>query len=282
LKGKKVKKKELIQAKEIKKAYAKLKTTQSQLVESEKMASLGELTAGIAHEIQNPMNFINNFSELNKELLEEMKIEIEQGNLSELEPILEDVINNEQRINHHGKRADSIVKAMLQHGKQSSGRKESVDVNALVDKYFRMAYHGMLAKDKLFNVTMKSDYDSNLENIYMNPQDIGRVILNLINNAFYAVEVKKKKLSMEFESVVTVTTKSRNNKILISVRDNGDGIPKNIMNKIFQPFFTTKPTHLGTGLGLSQSYQIIKSTGGELKVKTIEGEGSEFIIVLVE
>ncbi len=266
-----------------------LKSTQSQLIQSEKMASLGELTAGIAHEIQNPLNFVNNFSEVNKELLVEMKDEIKKGNIDEVNALADDVISNEEKINHHGKRADAIVKGMLQHSSSSSGQKEPTNINALADEYLRLAYHGLRAKDKSFNATMKTDFDETIGNINIIPQDIGRVILNLITNAFYVVDEKKKafaeKSSFEnltslYEPTVSVSTKKVNEKVEITVQDNGNGIPKKILDKIFQPFFTTKPTGQGTGLGLSLSYDIVKAHGGELKVETKEGEGSEFIIQL--
>ena len=265
---------------ELKQSLDNLKATQSQLIQSEKMASLGELTAGIAHEIQNPLNFVNNFSEVNKELLEEMKEEIDKGNLAEVKIIANDVIVNEQKINHHGKRADAIVKGMLQHSRNSSGVKEPTDINALADEYFRLAYHGLRAKDKSFNAIMKTDFDKNLCNINIIPQDIGRVILNLITNAFYVVDEKTKSGIENYEPTVSVSTKKDNGNVEIRVKDNGNGIPKKVIDKIFQPFFTTKPTGQGTGLGLSLSYDIVKAHGGELKVETKEGEGSEFIIHL--
>ena len=257
-----------------------LKATQAQLIQSEKMASLGELTAGIAHEIQNPLNFVNNFSEINQDLLFEMNEEIEKGNLEEVKAIAKDVIENEEKINHHGKRADAIVKGMLQHSRTSSGQKEPTDINALVDEYLRLAYHGLRAKDKSFNATTKTDFENNIGKISIVWQDIGRVILNLINNAFYAVDEKKKKIGNDYEPTVSVSTKMNNGKVEIKVSDNGNGIPQKVLDKIFQPFFTTKPTGQGTGLGLSLSYDIVKAHGGELKVETKEGEGSEFIIQL--
>ncbi|HAH25976.1 MAG TPA: two-component sensor histidine kinase, partial [Prolixibacteraceae bacterium] len=249
-------------------------------IQSEKMASLGELTAGIAHEIQNPLNFVNNFSEVNKELLLEMNDEIDKGNLSEIKAIAKDVIDNEEKINHHGKRAESIVKGMLQHSRNSSGIKEPTDINKLADEYFRLAYHGLRAKDKSFNATMKTDFDQSIGNINVIPQDIGRVILNLITNAFYAVTEKKKQQLNGYEPTVWVSTKRVDGRVLISVKDNGNGIPQKIMDKIFQPFFTTKPTGEGTGLGLSMSYDIVKAHGGELKVETEEDKGSEFIVLI--
>ena len=264
-----------------------LKLTQEQLVQSEKMASLGELTAGIAHEIQNPLNFVNNFSEVNKELLEEMKDEIDKGNTSDVKIIANDVIANEEKILHHGKRADAIVKGMLQHSRSSTGVKEPTDINALADEYLRLSYHGFRAKDKSFNATMKTDFDESIGNVNIIPQDIGRVILNLINNAFYAVNEREKLIANSqqlmastYKPTVSVSTKKEGNTVLISVNDNGGGIPQKILDKIFQPFFTTKPTGQGTGLGLSLSYDIVKAHGGELKVETKENEGSTFIIQL--
>jgi signal transduction histidine kinase len=257
-----------------------LQATQKQLVQSEKMASLGELTAGIAHEIQNPLNFVNNFSEVNKELLAEMNEEIDKGNYDEVKAISKDVSDNQEKINHHGKRAEAIVKGMLQHSRSSSGQKEPTDINALADEYLRLAYHGLRAKDKSFNATMKTDYDESIGKINIVPQDIGRVILNLITNAFYVVTEKKKLQSENYEPTVSVSTKKVSDKILISVKDNGNGIPQKVLDKIFQPFFTTKPTGQGTGLGLSLSYDIVKAHGGEIKVDTKEGEGTEFIIIL--
>ena len=270
---------------ELSQSLKELKETQSQLIQSEKMASLGELTAGIAHEIQNPLNFVNNFSEVNKELLVEMKDEIKKGNIDEVNALADDVIANEEKINHHGKRADAIVKGMLQHSRSSSGIKEPTDINKLADEYLRLAYHGLRAKDKSFNATMKTEFDETIGNISIIPQDMGRVILNLITNAFYAVNEKSKQNIAGYEPTVTITTISiqpplGGRSVQIKVTDNGGGIPQKILDKIFQPFFTTKPTGQGTGLGLSLSYDIVKAHGGELKVETKEGEGSEFIILL--
>ena len=250
------------------------------LIQSEKMASLGELTAGIAHEIQNPLNFVNNFSEVNKELLQEMKDEIDKGNMEEVKAIANDLIDNEEKINHHGKRADAIVKGMLQHSRSSSGVKEPTDINKLADEYLRLAYHGLRAKDKTFNAILKTDYDATIGNINIVPQDIGRVLLNLYNNAFYTISERQKTEDKEYEPTVSVSTKKIGEIIEIKVTDNGNGIPQKILDKIFQPFFTTKPTGQGTGLGLSLSYDIVKAHGGELKVETKEGEGSEFMILL--
>jgi len=272
---------ELQQAKEIKKAYADLKATQSQLIEAEKMASLGELTAGIAHEIQNPLNFVNNFSELNTELIEELEEEIKSGNLDEVKDLAKDIKENEKKINHHGKRADSIVKGMLQHSRTSNGEKEPTDINVLADEYLRLAYHGLRAKDKSFNATMDTNFDKKIEKISMVPQDIGRVVLNLITNAFHAVQDKKKEGTAGYEPTVIVTTKKLGKSVEIRVKDNGQGVPKNIIKKIFQPFFTTKPSGRGTGLGLSMSYEIVtKGHGGTLTVESEEGKGTEFIMKL--
>jgi two-component system, NtrC family, sensor kinase len=257
-----------------------LKSTQDQLIQSEKLASLGELTAGIAHEIQNPLNFVNNFSEVSTELVDEMNEEIEKGNSNEAKEIASDLKQNLEKISHHGKRAADIVKGMLQHSSRGSGKKEPTNINALADEYLRLAYHGLRAKDKSFNAVMKTDFDETIGEINIILQDMGRVILNLITNAFYVVNEKNKQNISGYEPMVTVSTKKENNKIFISVKDNGNGIPEKIVDKIFQPFFTTKPTGQGTGLGLSLAYDIVKAHGGELKVETREGEGSEFIIQL--
>jgi signal transduction histidine kinase len=280
---------ELAQAKEIEKAYHELKTTQAQLIQSEKMASLGELTAGIAHEIQNPLNFINNFSEVNKELLAEMTDEIDKQHYDEVKNIAKDVIDNQDKINHHGKRADAIVKGMLQHSRSSNGEKQPTDINALADEYLRLSYHGLRAKDKNFNAMLKTDFDPSISKINIVSQDIGRVLLNLYNNAFYAVQEKSKEGIKGYEAEVTVSTRlvsetenplirQSANSIIISINDNGNGIPMKILDKIFQPFFTTKPTGLGTGLGLSLSYDIVKAHGGKLSVVTNEGQGTTFTI----
>lgn len=269
------------QKKELETTLGELKTTQKQLVQSEKMASLGELTAGIAHEIQNPLNFVNNFSEINQELLAEINEEIEKENFNSVKEIIKDVNDNEAKINHHGKRADAIVKGMLQHSRSSSGKKEPTNINALADEYLRLAYHGLRAKDKLFNAKMVTDFDPNIGNVNVIPQDTGRVILNLITNAFYAVNEKKMKGMEGYEPTVTVSTKKEGNKLFITVKDNGSGIPEKVKEKIFQPFFTTKPTGEGTGLGLSMSYDIItKGHGGDLLVYSEEGKETEFKIIL--
>ncbi len=265
----------------IEKAYIELKSTQTQLIQSEKMASLGELTAGIAHEIQNPLNFVNNFSEVNGELIKELKNEVIKGNMDEISALANDIESNSEKINHHGKRADAIVKGMLQHSRSSNGIKEPTDINKRVDEYLRLTYHGLRAKDKTFNATLKTDFDETIGNINIIQQDIGRVILNLINNAFYAVDEKKKQISKGYEPTVSIRTKMIADKAEIRITDNGNGIPQKIIDKIFPPFFTTKPTGQGTGLGLSLAYDIVKAHGGELKVETKEGEGSTFLIILI-
>ncbi len=259
---------------------AELRSTQTQLVQSEKMASLGELTAGIAHEIQNPLNFVNNFAAVNIELIEEINEEIRQGNYEEVKTIAKDLLGNEQKIVHHGRRADAIVKNMLQHSRAGSGEMETTDINVLADEYLRLAYHGMRAKEKAFNVTMNTDFDQNLERINIVPQDMGRVLLNLITNAFYAVRDKRQKNGENYQPTVWVSSQKYDSKIEIRVKDNGCGIPQKVQAKIFQPFFSTRPTGQGTGLGLSLSYDIVKAHGGEIKVESKEGEGSEFIITL--
>ena len=280
-----------VQKKIAEESLSELKATQAQLIQSEKMASLGELTAGIAHEIQNPLNFVNNFSEVSNELIDEMKDELSKGNYEDANAIADDVKQNLEKINHHGKRADAIVKGMLQHSQISTGQKELTDINRLADDYLRLSYQSLCAKDpqdsvnKSFNARLQTDFDEHIGNINIIPQDIGRVLLNLCNNAFYAVKEKKKLLGENYEPVVTVSTSlnplaSGGRGALISVKDNGNGIPQKIVDKIFQPFFTTKPTGQGTGLGLSLAYDIIKAHGGEIKVETKDGEGSEFIIQL--
>jgi signal transduction histidine kinase len=256
-------------------ALTELKATQSQLIQSEKMASLGELTSGIAHEIQNPLNFVNNFSEVNSELLDELQQELKAGNIDDAIAISNDIKENEQKINHHGKRADAIVKGMLQHSSSGSGKKEPTNINALADEYLRLAYHGLRAKDDSFNATMKTDFDETIGSINIIPQDMGRVILNLITNAFYAVNERLRQAQSDsnYEPTVSVSTKKVQDKVEIKVTDNGKGIPQKIVDKIFQPFFTTKPTGQGTGLGLSLSYDIVKAHGGEIYVTTKENEG---------
>jgi signal transduction histidine kinase len=265
---------------QLKQSLDELKSAQLQLIQNEKMASLGELTAGIAHEIQNPLNFVNNFSALNKELIGEMKEEISKGNYEEVDSIAENIEENEQKILEHGNRADSIVKGMLQHSRISTGKKELTDLNTLADEYLRLSYHGLRAKDKEFNANFKTHFDKSIGKTEVVPQDIGRVLLNLYNNAFYAVSEKKKQLNGTFEPTVEVSTHKNDGKVEIHVKDNGPGISQKVLDKIFQPFFTTKPTGQGTGLGLSLSYDIIKAHGGEMRVETKEGEYAEFKVVL--
>jgi signal transduction histidine kinase len=270
-----------IQRDNLDKAFKALKSTQTQLIQSEKIASLGELTAGIAHEIQNPLNFINNFSDVNTELIDEMQLEIEKGDLKEIKAIALDIQENEKKINMHGKRADSIVKGMLQHSRVSSGKKELTDINKLTDEYLRLSYHGLRAKDKSFNSDSTTHFDPNLQKINVVPQDIGRVLLNIFNNAFYAVNEKQKTAGEDYRPEVTITTAMEDQHIVISVKDNGDGIPDAIKDKIMQPFFTTKPTGEGTGLGLSLSYDIVvKGHGGSINVRSMPNEGAELIISL--
>jgi signal transduction histidine kinase len=261
-------------------ALTELKQAQTQLIQSEKMASLGVLTAGIAHEIQNPLNFVNNFSEVNNELVDELQNELKSGNTDEAIHIAQDIKDNEEKINYHGKRADAIVKGMLQHSRASSGQKELTDINKLADEYLRLSYHGMRARDKSFNAEFKTDFDEAIGKINIVPQDIGRVFLNLYNNAFYAVNEKRKTADENYQPIVSVQTKRLNDKVEVRIADNGNGISQNIVDKIFQPFFTTKPTGQGTGLGLSLAYDIIKAHGGEIRVET-KGEGAKFIIQLV-
>jgi two-component system, NtrC family, sensor kinase len=261
-------------------ALQELRSTQAQLIQSEKMASLGELTAGIAHEIQNPLNFVNNFSDINKELLEEMYAEINGGHIENMKEIASSILENEIKINAHGKRADAIVKGMLQHSRRSVGQKELTDINILADEYLKLSYHGLRTKENSFNVTMKTDFDPGVSRIFIIPQDIGRVFLNLYNNAFYATVEKKKLRPDDYEPTVWVSSKTDIHSVVITIRDNGNGIPDKIREKIFQPFFTTKPTGQGTGLGLSLSYDVIKAHGGSISLNSVENEFTEFIIKL--
>jgi signal transduction histidine kinase len=265
-------------------ALLKLRATQAQLIQSEKMASLGELTAGIAHEIQNPLNFVNNFSDINKELVAEIKEEIKKENYDEVKLILKDIEKNEEKINHHGKRAEAIVKSMLLHSRKDAGQREKTDINDLCDEYLRLSYHGFRAKDKSFNAEIKVDFDKTIDKINIVPQDIGRALLNIFNNAFYAVNEKKKSDELSatsYEPLIAVQTKKINDKVEITVSDNGNGIPQNIINKIFQPFFTTKPTGQGTGLGLSLAYDIItKHHNGTMKVESEYGKGTNFTVTI--
>ncbi len=272
--------KELFQAKEIKKAYTELKATQSQLIQSEKMASLGELTAGIAHEIQNPLNFVKNFSEVSTELIDEMIDDLKSGKQEAAAQLASEIKENQERINHHGKRAGSIVRGMLQHSRTSSGELVETDINILCDEYLRLSYHGLRAKDKSFNADLQTDLAKDLPRVKVVPQDLGRVLLNLINNAFYAVKEKSESGIDHFKPFVEVSTKLLKNMVEIKVVDNGNGVPTEVKEKIFQPFFTTKPSGKGTGLGLSLSYDIVKAHGGALILETKEGKGSEFIIKL--
>lgn len=267
---------------QLKKTIEELENTQSQLIHSEKMASLGELTAGIAHEIQNPMNFINNFSEVSIELIDEMREEMDKGELEEAKTISKDIAQNLDKITHHGKRASSIVKGMLEHSRNTSGQKELTDINVLADEYLRLAYHGLRAKNKSFNADFKTDLDASLAKIEVVPQDLGRVLLNLINNAFYAVAARAdEEKDAKYKPLVNISTKKLKDQVVITVKDNGQGIPKDIKDKIFQPFFTTKPTGKGTGLGLSLAYDIVtQGHGGALELKTTQGEGTEFLIYI--
>lgn len=266
---------------DLEKSLTELKATQSQLIHAEKMASLGELTAGIAHEIQNPLNFVNNFSEVSVDLIEELDEELTDGNAEEVKAIATDLKQNLEKITTHGKRASFIVKGMLEHSRTNTGDKKPTDINMLADEFLRLSYHGLRAKDKSFNAQLITSFDEDLPKISVVEQDIGRVLLNLFNNAFHAVAEKSASGVVDFEPKVTMGTKYLNDHIEIKVRDNGNGIPEHILEKIFQPFFTTKPTGQGTGLGLSISFDIItKGHGGNLKVETEEGEFTEFIITL--
>jgi two-component system, NtrC family, sensor kinase len=277
---------ELIQQKEaLQQSLSELKLAQLQLIQQEKMASLGELTAGIAHEIQNPLNFVNNFSEINTELLAEMKDHLSREKLSssgeqQINNLARDVSENLEKIIHHGRRADFIVKGMLKHSRGSTGKMELTDVNELCTEYLRLSYQGIRARNKLFIAGIQTDLDTSLEKINIVPQDIGLVLLNVLNNAFYAVDEKKKKSAEGYEPAVLLATSRLNDKLIIRIRDNGLGIAGKLMDKIFQPFFTTKPPSQGTGLGLSLSYDIIKAHGGEIKVESREDEYTEFCIQL--
>jgi signal transduction histidine kinase len=273
---------ELEYAKEIEKAYTELKSTQAQLIHSEKMASLGELTAGIAHEIKNPLNFVNNFSEVSRELLDEIKTELKNKNDDAAIQLIEDLKQNLDKINQHGKRADSIVKGMLLHSRGTSGEKTLTDINDLLDQYVNLAYHGMRATNKDFNITIEKDYDNSIEKINVVPQDLSRVFLNIINNACYAAyDRKRKSVDNNFSPTLKVSTENLKDKVEIRIGDNGNGIPADILDKIFQPFFTTKPTGEGTGLGLSLSYDIVtKIHNGDLRVESEEGKFTEFIITI--
>ncbi|PJJ80493.1 sensor histidine kinase [Mucilaginibacter auburnensis] len=270
-----------LQKQELEKAIELLQTTQQQLIQAEKLASLGELTAGIAHEIQNPLNFVNNFADVSTELIDEMEEELNKGDTEEAIAIAGDLKQNLEKIIHHGKRADSIVKGMLQHSRASTGQKEKVNINNLADEYLRLAYHGLRAKDKSFNAEMITHFADGMPFINVVPQDVGRVLLNLFTNAFYAVRQKQKTAGADFKPLLEVTTTFTAEDVIIKVKDNGTGIPDEIRDKIMQPFFTTKPTGEGTGLGLSLSYDIIvKGHGGNIDIESAEGEGSTFTIEL--
>ncbi len=266
------------QKEKVESTLAELKSTQTLLIQQEKMASLGELTSGIAHEIQNPLNFVNNFSELNIELIDELQAELRLNKTDDAVSISNDIKDNEKKIHQHGKRADVIVKGMLQHARSGSGKKESVDINALTDESLLLAHNGYKSKEGSVNITIHTDYDQHIGTVSVIPQDIGRVLLNLFNNSFYAVTEKRKRLSNDYEPVVSVNTRKAGDRIMITVNDNGDGVNEKILNKIFQPFYTTKPTGKGTGLGLSVSYDIVKAHGGELTVHSGENGGAEFVV----
>ncbi len=274
------------QKENLQKALTELKASQLQLVQKEKMASLGEVASGIAHEIQNPLNFINNFAEINSELLIEAKGLIAKANLSgpvqeEIDTLADDVIQNMRKINQHGKRADNIVKNLLQHTKSSTGDAQPTDINMLAEEYLRLSYHGVRAKDFSFNAIIKTNFDPAIEKINVVPQDIGRVLINIYNNAFYSISEKKKQNIGGYEPLISITTKKEDGKVKIIIWDNGVGISQKYLGKIFQPFFTTKPTGVGTGLGLSLSYEIVEAHQGEIRVDSTEGEFAEFIIELL-
>jgi two-component system, NtrC family, sensor kinase len=266
------------QKQELESTLIELRSAQKQLIQSEKMASLGELTAGIAHEIQNPLNFVNNFSEVNKELIDEASAANEAGRVNEVKDLLSGMRENENKISRHGRKADAIVKSMLQHSRETRGQKELTDINFLADEYLKLSYHEWRAKEKAFNATIRTEFDTDIDKLNLVRQDIGRVLLNLYNNAFFAVTEKKKTQPQGYEPNISVRTRKFGNKIQISVNDNGIGISSKILDKIFQPFFTTKPAGQGAGLGLSLSYDIIKAVNGELKVETKEGQYTEFIV----
>jgi len=269
------------QKEEIQNTLGELKTTQNQLVQSAKMASLGELTAGIAHEIQNPLNFVNNFSEVNQEMLDELDDELNKGDIATAKSVAADIRKNEQKINHHGKRADFIVKGMLEHSRASTGERQATNINVLADEFLKLSYHGLRAKDKNFNAELVTNFDDKLPKVNIVQQDIGRVLINLFGNAFYAVNQKTKTAGPDYKPTVEVNTEQQNGSIIVSVKDNGTGIPDSVKDKIMQPFFTTKPTGEGTGLGLSLSYDIIvKGHGGKIDVESKEGQGSEFTVTL--
>jgi two-component system NtrC family sensor kinase len=271
------------QKEELQQALSELKTTQEQLIQSEKMASLGELTAGIAHEIQNPLNFVNNFSEVSAELVRELMDDREKGvaNKETETELLTDIEQNLKKISEHGHRASSIIKGMLEHSRTSSGQKQSTNLNALIEEYLKLSYHGLRARDKSFEAKTATDLDINMGNIPIVSQEIGRVLLNIFNNAFYATNQRKKVNSIGYEPLVTVKTLKEGSEAKIIIRDNGKGMPESVKQKIFQPFFTTKPTGEGTGLGLSLSYDVItKGHGGKITVDSKEDDYTEFTITL--
>jgi C4-dicarboxylate-specific signal transduction histidine kinase len=269
------------QKEELQKSLTELKATQLQLVQKEKMASLGEVAAGIAHEIQNPLNFVNNFSEVSKELAEDLEKEIAQKNWEEVLQLSSELRKNLSIITRHGSRADAIVRGMLQHARTTSDVKEQININSLAHEYLQLTYQSVKAKHKSFHVELNTRFDESLDKISVYPQDLGRVLINLYNNAFYSMQEKKKRLNDSYTPVMTVCTKKTGGKVTIFIRDNGMGIPEPILGKIYQPFFTTKPSGEGTGLGLSLSYDIVtRSHGGEMMVETKEGEGAEFMVQL--
>jgi len=259
---------------------SELKSAQSQLIQSEKMASLGEMTAGIAHEIQNPLNFINNFAELTAELSDELELAVSNENKEEILALVTNIRVNMEKITLHGKRADGIVKSMLQHSRINTGQKEFIDINNLAEEYLRLSYHGLRAQDITFNVTIETNFDNTIEKINVIPQDIGRVLLNIFNNAFFSVNEKKKRLSEKYKPIVSITTGITGKNVEIRIWDNGIGISSKVIDKIYQPFFTTKVTGQGTGLGLSLSYDILKAHNGKINAESVEGEYAEFVIQL--
>ncbi|MFN8355835.1 MAG: ATP-binding protein [Spirosomataceae bacterium] len=274
-----------IEKQKVEDALIQLKATQNQLIQSEKLASLGELTAGIAHEIQNPLNFVNNFSDLSVELVQELQEVLKQKGIStdsEESELLADLIHNQQKIHHHGTRASSIVKGMLEHSRMGTGEKQPTDLNKLIHEYVHLAFHGFRAKNDSFNVALKTTFDPNLSILDIIPQDIGRVLVNLLNNAFYAVHQQQLNgTDPAYSPFVSISTQQIDNQAIIHIEDNGIGMPESVIAKIFQPFFTTKPTGQGTGLGLSLAYDIVtKGHGGSIEVHSKEGEGSHFVITL--
>ena len=272
-----------LQAEELRTALTELRTAQAQLVQAEKMASLGELTAGIAHEIQNPLNFVNNFADVSVEILGELREEQSRpARDAGLEgELLDDIAQNLQKIHHHGQRAASIVKAMLEHSRASTGERRPTDLNQLADEYFRLAYQGLRAKDKSFNAALNTAFAPGLPQVEVVGPDLGRVLLNLFSNAFYAVRQRQLQGEAGYAPTVAVHTHQQGDHVEIRIRDNGVGIPEAVRQKIFQPFFTTKPSGEGTGLGLSLSYDIVtKGHGGTLTVESREGEYTEFLVKL--